>query len=141
MERKERIEILKNKLLPAFESMFWKGEKNHPEKLVMVEALQETIAEAELLDKVASGGIKKRRRINSKYKTVDFLEQDLMNVGFNEAIDLCNAHWVGKMKGIAKVLLDTCEKELNQSIRFMLTENDARIFAKALTNYLTEVGE
>lgn len=35
---------------------------------------------------------------------------------------------------IAKNLLDTCDKELNGSIGFMLTEKDARIFAKALAN-------
>ena len=41
-------------------------------------------------------------------------------------------------KGIEKVLLDTCEKELNESIGFMLTENDARIFSKDIYSYLTQ---
>jgi len=37
---------------------------------------------------------------------------------------------------IAKILLDTCEKELNESIGFMLTTNDANIFATAILNSL-----
>ena len=39
---------------------------------------------------------------------------------------------------IKKILLNTCEKELNQTIGFMLTDNDARIFAEAIHSAIPE---
>jgi len=35
-------------------------------------------------------------------------------------------------KEIAQILLDTCEKELNQTIGFMLTDKEAEMFAQAI---------
>jgi hypothetical protein len=60
-----------------------------------------------------------------------------MNGHLSVLIDLAQAYLSNELfmgvEEIAKILLDTCEKELNESIGFMLTDNDARIFAKALS--------
>ena len=45
-----------------------------------------------------------------------------------------------KCEGIEGVLLDTCEKELNESIGFMLTDNDAKILSKAIQSHLLGEG-
>lgn len=42
---------------------------------------------------------------------------------------------------IEKILLDTCKKELNQNIGFMLTDNDVRIFARSILAGLGEGSE
>lgn len=99
MQRKERIGIFTAELhrlkgyleIPEMEIHHGKRMRE------MVTALQSAIAEAELMEKVASGGVEKIE-IN-KFHT--FLDHD--DRSFNEAIDLCNAHWAEKIRGIEEV--------------------------------------
>ena len=47
MTEQEAIEIGKNKLLPCLEGVYWKGQKEHPEKTELIQALQHLLQIAE----------------------------------------------------------------------------------------------
>ena len=132
--RKKTIEGLKNKLLPCIENVFWKGQKEHPEKTELLGFITSAIQDLELLDKVESGGVEKKKENTELLKTCGFVE--LVKIrAYNEAIDLCNAHWAGKMEGIAQVIKNQCGwKYTYNKIEYEKIDK----LSQAIVNYLTE---
>ena len=125
MDRQERIKILQELAL----------EKVGGAKFKSWEALTEQIAEAELLNKV-SGGVEKKQ--HPKGETHDpFCAECSYNIGFNEAIDLCNAHFANKIRGIKHILIElNCVYDANFSISMCEPKPNLRICSTAFSTII-----
>lgn len=131
ISRKEQIRRLKEHL---------KNYKTaYSENKITIEALSSAIAEAELMER-ASGGVEKKVYCGNEGIELGSYDEGFDHgiekgefLGFNEAIDLCTAHWVGKMRGIEEAL-----KKCFSDIGISELSVWSKAISQALTKHLTE---
>ncbi len=139
MNNRECLEILKDKLLPCFEAVLWKGQKEHPEKTIQIQALSHVITLLQTLIDIEKGGFPKDKKIAGDKDMCLASPDEDYDIGYNQALSECKLYLTSRcdeekmMKIIEDMAVDCNSQNITPSFIWKCSLKD---LAHALHNWL-----